>query len=176
MGAPKGNRNNPKGRPRQEFRMFLNDAFDVWKRRELAKVNATIEASGDKVPKSLVAEKATLEATSTGLELLQVKVMELLNEGDPGIAKVMVERVYGKIRTQPIQLQRAGLDNPESIERTAKRLAKKMLEEGADPASVKVAVEVVRTIGEIQLNAAHTRALNAAVDDIEDDENEGEGE
>lgn len=170
MGAPKGNRNNPKGRPRQEFRVFLNDAFDVWKRREMARVNATIEASGDKVPKSLTAEKAQLEATNTGLEMLQVKVMELLNEGDPGIAKVMVERVYGKIRTQPVQLNRAVVDTPEGVERTSKRLAKKMLEEGADPASIKVAVEVVRAIGEIQLNAAHTRALNAAVDELEGEE------
>lgn len=176
MGAPKGNRNNPKGRPRQEFRVFLNDAFDVWKRREMARVNATIEASGDKVPKSLTAEKAQLEATNTGLEMLQVKVMELLNEGDPGIAKVMVERVYGKIRTQPVQLDRAGLDTPEAIQRTAKRITKKMLEEGADPGSIKVAIEVVRALGEIQLNAAHTRALNAAVDDLEGDDEEDDKE
>lgn len=175
MGAPKGNRNNPKGRPRQEFRMFLNDSFDVWKRRELARLQATKESYGDKpVPKSLAAEVAVLEATSSGLEMLQVKVMELLNEGDPGIAKVMVERVYGKIRTQPVQLDRAGLDTPEAIQRTAKRITKKMLEEGADPASIKVAVEVVRTLGEIQLNAAHTRALNAAVDELEGEEEDGD--
>lgn len=171
MGAPKGNRNNPKGRPRQEFRAFLNDSFSVWKRRELAKLNAQKEAAekdGGRVPKNIGERIAELTATDTGLEMLQVKVMELLDEGDPGIAKVMIERVYGKIRTQPIQLDRAGLDTPEAIQKTAKRLTKKMLDEGADPASVKVAVEVVRALGEIQLNAAHTRALNAAVDELEE--------
>lgn len=162
--------NNPRGRPRQEFREFLDNGFAKFKKLKIAELEKAIGGHGDRVPKALHEELASITDQATSLDFLQTRLFEQLEQGSEQLLKVIFERLYGKVRTQPIRLNRARLADPEGIENTATRLAKAMLEDGLDPGSVKVAVEVVKAIGEIQLNSAHTRALNAAVDELEDDE------